>query len=106
LNRIKNKIIDLLVWYIERDMNPTRPFNKELNVFFANLYELPGFTNYCKNRAEHFKNALSKGLTTTEGVPMELPSRIYIRYFSQRIENALLFRKAQRAFEMRAKKKK
>lgn len=96
------KILDFLIRLSERDMlgGTFKPFDdKKKESFYANLWVLPGFREYYKERDELFKSALSNGISSTEGTPLELPVRSYIRLWSQRAENALLARKALNAFK-------
>jgi hypothetical protein len=106
---LRIRLLDWLIRYVEREVTkyPVKPFDeKKKAIFFENLWEMPGFREYYRERNEQIKNALANGITTVEGVPLELPTRTYIRVWAQRAENALLAGKALSAWKKAQEKRK
>lgn len=91
---LRNLYIDILIRIIERVLYAT-PVKKTLDedrmqTFYATLFDLPGFRQYCIERETRFLHFLAN--QNTELVK------------GQRLENALLFSKAMRASEKKTKR--
>lgn len=93
-NYLQDKIVDILIRLVERRLYNT-PIRKTMDedrarTFYANLWEMPYFKEYCVERETRFVHAQANAWTELQK--------------GQRIENMLLFSKAQSAWEKAHKK--
>lgn len=94
--RLKCLLFDVLIWIVERQLYATPikyAFDDERQQkFFANLYDMPGFREYCIERETRFVHALANEEAATQRAQMR----------GQRVETMLWFSKAKKAFDKQA----
>jgi len=93
----RNKLLDILIGLLERELSDTPKETMEKNVYdglFSNLWQNPGFRKYVQDRDLKLIFTLAGG----EGMAPE-PREAYTMHTGQRVELLILAREAKKAYE-------